>query len=104
MNVVHQHGTILREVDSSLMFRVLKVPNEKIRDKLIKSVEERVTSINKYLGKEVRFEELKESLIKGFEGSFGVKLIQGKTLEFEENLAKKLEEEKYTTKEWNFKR
>ena len=32
MHVILQHGTILRKVDPELMFRVLKVPSEKIRD------------------------------------------------------------------------
>jgi len=104
MNVVHQHGTILREVDPSLMFTVLKVPNEKIRDKMIKSAEERVTSINRFLKREVDFEELKEALMNGFEESFKIKLVPAETLEFEEQLAAKLKAEKYAAKEWNFKR
>jgi len=104
MNVVHQHGTILREVKPALMFRVLKVPSEKIRDKLIRSVEERVTSVNAVLGREVSFKELKEALIKGFEESFGIELTLGSITDFEENLAQRLKVEKYATREWNFKR
>ena len=104
MNVVHQHGTILREVDPSTMFRVLKVPNEKIRDKLIGSVEERVTSINRFLERRVSFMELKEALISGFEDSLKIKLVPGEILESEERLAARLGAEKYSTREWNFKR
>jgi len=104
MNVVHQHGTILRKVEPSLMFTVLKVPSEKIRDKLIKSVEERVTSINAFLGREVSFEELKDALTNGFEESFKVKLVQRQMLKFEQQLAAKLKAQKYDTREWNFKR
>ena len=104
MNVVHQHGTILREVNPKVMFSVLKVPSEKIRDKMIQSAEERVTSINKFLKREVSFEELKESLTKGFEETFNIKLVPGKITSFEEETAAKLKEEKYSTREWNFKR
>jgi lipoate-protein ligase A len=104
MNVVHQHGTILREVDPSLMFKVLKVPNEKIRDKLIKSVEERVASVNSLLKKEIGFEELQRALIKGFEEACEVTLALGTTTKVEEQLTAKLKTEKYATKEWNFKR
>jgi len=104
MNVVHQHGTILRKVDPALMFRVLKVPSEKIRDKLIKSVKERVTSINDILGREVSFKELKDSLIHGFEESFDIDLTLGDVTDFEENLAQRLKTEKYAAREWNFKR
>ncbi|MEM2971335.1 MAG: biotin/lipoate A/B protein ligase family protein [Candidatus Bathyarchaeia archaeon] len=102
--VVHQHGTILRYVNPSLMFTVLKVPNEKIRDKMIKSVEERVTSIKNYLKREVSFEELKKTLIKGFEEAFDIELIPEEITDFEKQTAIKLQKEKYSTKEWNFKR
>ncbi|MCX8170775.1 MAG: lipoate--protein ligase family protein [Candidatus Bathyarchaeota archaeon] len=104
MGVVHQHGTILRDVNPTIMFTVLKVPSEKIRDKMIKSAEERVTSIKRYLGREVSFEELKHALIEGFEESFGIELVPGKIEDFEEQLAIKLREEKYSAEWWNFKR
>ena len=104
MNVVHQHGTILREVDPALMFKVLKVPTEKIRDKMIRAVEERVTSINRFLEREVSFEELKKTFTRGFEESFEIQLVPGEIIEFEERLAEKLRAEKYSTKEWNLKR
>jgi len=104
MNVVHQHGTILRDVDPTLMFTVLKVPSEKIRDKMIKSVKERVTSVKNYLKREVSFEELKNALIRGFEETFNIKLVPGEVTDFEEQTAIKLKMEKYSTREWNFKR
>jgi len=104
MNVVHQHGTILLKVDPSLMFTVLKVPNEKIRDKMVKTVEERVTSLERVLKRDVGFDELKESLIKGFEEAFDIKLVNGTITNFEEQNASRLIIEKYATKEWNFKR
>jgi lipoate-protein ligase A len=104
VGVVHQHGTILRDVNPKLMFTVLKVPGEKIRDKMIKSAEERVTSIKRFLGRDVSFEELKNALIRGFEEAFNIKLIPGEVTVFEEELALKLKVEKYSTREWNFKR
>lgn len=104
MKVVHQHGTILRDVNPQLMFTVLKVPNEKIRDKMIKSVEERVTSIKSYLKREVNSEELKKALIKGFKEAFNIELTPGEITDFEKQTAIKLQKEKYATKEWNFKR
>src|SRR5918996_5661931 len=43
--VLLQHGTILLGVDVNKMFSVLKVPSEKLRDKIIKDAKERVTSL-----------------------------------------------------------
>ncbi len=103
MGVVHQHGTILREVDPDVMYTLLKVPSEKIRDKLIKSAKDRVTSISGYLGREVGFGELKAALKDGFERALNVRLVEGKAVEYEEELANQLRV-KYASREWNFKR
>ncbi len=103
MGVVHQHGTILREVDPDIMYSLLKVPSEKIRDKRIKSAKERVTSINGYLGREVGFEELKEALKDGFERALNIRLVEGRIAQYEQELAAQLRV-KYASREWNFKR
>jgi lipoate-protein ligase A len=104
MGVVLQHGTILREVDPSLMFTLLKVPSEKIRDKLIATVKERVTSINSYLEKDVSFNEIKNALKEGFEKALNIKLADGRPTKFETMLAEKLKMEKYASRNWNFMR
>jgi len=103
MGVVHQHGTILREVDPAAMFSLLKVPSEKIRDKLIQSVKERVTSINTYLGREVSFEELRKAFEEGFEKTLDIRLAEGAIIDYESRIGLDLRE-KYVSKEWNFKR
>lgn len=103
MGVVHQHGTVLRKVDPAVMFSLLRVPNEKIRDKLIQSVKERVTSINSYLGREVSFEELKKSFRKGFEKTLEIELVEGLITDYENRLVPDLRQ-KYASREWNFKR
>ena len=41
-NILLQHGTILYDVNVERMFSVLKVPDEKIKDKLIKVVKEEI--------------------------------------------------------------
>jgi lipoate-protein ligase A len=104
MSVVHQHGTILREVDPNIMFTVLKVPSEKIRDKMIKFASERVTSVNGFLKSQLSFEELKDALKNGFSEAFKVEFAPQKISKFESQLAVKLRREKYSTREWNFKR
>jgi len=104
MGIVHQHGTILVEVDPYLMFSLLKVPDEKIRDKQISAVEERVTSTNKYLGRDVSFDELEGAFRRGFEIALDIELITSDPIEYEISLANNLKKEKFSHKEWNFKR
>ncbi len=99
-NVVVQHGTILLDADIRTMFTVLKVSKEKISDKLIKSAEERVTTIRRELGRRVTFKDAEESLKKSFSKVFDVKLVDGSLSREERALAEKLREEKYSTRQW----
>lgn len=104
MNAVLQHGTVLVDVNVPRMFSFLKVSDEKIRDKTIKSVEERVTSIRKELGQPISLERVADALADGFQQALDIKLVKG-SLEGEElSLARRLRNEKYATYEWNFKR
>jgi len=103
-NIVLQHGTILLDTDIKTMFTVLKVSKEKISDKLIKSVEERVTTIRRELGRRVTFEETTEALKTSFSKVFDVKLVEAGLNREERELASKLRKEKYNTQEWIFNR
>ncbi|MFX1520815.1 MAG: biotin/lipoate A/B protein ligase family protein [Promethearchaeota archaeon] len=103
--VVLQHGTILRDLDVKKMFSVLRVSKEKIKDKLIEQVEQRVTSIRRELGDQlVDFETLKNALERGFSKELSVQLERGTLTESERELAVKFKEEKYGAKDWVFKR
>ena len=98
--ILLQHGTILYDLDVRKMFSLLKVGQEKISDKLIQAVEDRVTCVKKL--KETSMDELYQALVKGF--------TEDKDHTFEQltdtelNRAKELAEEKYSREEWNFMR
>lgn len=98
--VILQHGTVLLDVDLEKMFSVLRVPDEKIKDKLITAASERVTSLKKELNRTVTMKETENALIKGFEKSMKIELKQGNFTEFEKNLAEKLCIEKYSNEKW----
>ncbi|MFH1294507.1 MAG: biotin/lipoate A/B protein ligase family protein [Candidatus Aenigmatarchaeota archaeon] len=99
--VLLQHGTLILDVDVKKMFSLLKVPDEKIRDKMISAVEERVTSVRKEIGHEISFEEIQEALTNGFQDVLKTNFIVSGLTECENQLAKKLEQEKYSAKNWN---
>ncbi|MFC1691608.1 biotin/lipoate A/B protein ligase family protein, partial [Nanoarchaeota archaeon] len=101
---VLQHGTLLLGVDVDKMFSLLKVPNEKIRDKMISTVKERVTSVKDQLGREIEFSEISQALIEGFEKALNIKLEKGQLSQSELEMAEKIAQDKYSNKDWNFKR
>jgi lipoate-protein ligase A len=101
---VLQHGTILMDLDVDKMFSLLKVPNEKIKDKLIVDVKQRVTSVKQILGEDIRFNEAAEAMKIGFEEEFKVELVDSSLTEEEIELAKKFERECFSTRDWNHRR
>lgn len=104
-NIILQHGTILLKVDVEKMFELLKVPNEKLKGKLIEDVKQRVTSVSWTLGRDIDFEEAFEVFRKGFQETFaGNEFVHSELTEEELNLAKKLYVEKYNCDRWNLKR
>ncbi|MFP4523830.1 MAG: biotin/lipoate A/B protein ligase family protein [Candidatus Woesearchaeota archaeon] len=98
--VVLQHGTVLVDVDVKKLFSLLRVSDEKMKGQMIKTVEERVTSLSSELGRPVSMDELQDSLIAGFEEAFDVRFEERGLTESELSLAEELRAEKYSTKEW----
>jgi lipoate-protein ligase A len=97
--VLLQHGTILLGVDVNKMFSVLKVPSEKLRDKIIKDAKERVTSLAG-----TTFDDMATSLKTSFAAKFESKLITDALCPKEISRARWLAERKYSSKEWNLRR
>jgi lipoate-protein ligase A len=102
--IVLQHGTILVDADIRTMFKALKVSKEKISDKQIKAVEDRVTTINKELGRKVTFEEIASALKKGFKKTLDINLTDQSLTDRETSLALELRKTKFKNKDWNMKR
>jgi lipoate-protein ligase A len=104
LNTVLQHGTILTDVDVEKMFQLLKVPNEKIKGKLIANVKERVTSLTHEMNTDFSFESVSNALQSGFEETFDISLIPGELTQEEKKLASSFKDNYFGTKEWNHQR
>jgi lipoate---protein ligase len=97
--VLLQHGTLLLDVDIDKMFSVLKVPSEKLKDKIIKDVKERVSGLAG-----TTFDDMASSLKTSFSEKFDARLVADSLSTKELSRAKWLAERKYSSKEWNFRR
>ena len=98
--ILLQHGTVLYDLNIERMFSVLKISKEKISDKMIKSVEERVTSVKRNV--DVPIEDFYRALLKGF--TSGIDYELGTLSEKETERASELARTVYGTSEWNFSR
>lgn len=95
-------GTLLVDFDVSTMLRALRIPIEKLKDKEIESVKERVTCIADELGYVPCLTNIKRVLKEGFEHVFGIKLVESNLT----NAEKRIFEEKlklFKSEEWIYK-
>jgi lipoate-protein ligase A len=94
--ILQMHGTILFDVDVEKMFSVLRVPDEKMKDKVIQNVKERVTSLKKHKVKD--YDKVYDALKHGF--LEGKKWDEGKWSPEELENAQLLAKEKYSHPQW----
>ena len=97
-NTLLQHGTILLDVDVEKMFSVLKVPSEKIKDKMIQDVKARVMGLKK------TYDEVAQGLQDSFSQKFESEVFKDDIKTDEEIEARILAKYKYGSDEWNYKR
>ena len=81
-------GTILVDFDVDEMLRALRIPTEKLQDKEIESIKERVTCLKWELGRPPSLTEIKASLARGFGEAFNVTFLHQPLTAEEQNLLK----------------
>ena len=80
------------------MFSVLKIPSEKIKDKMINNVKARVMGLNK------TFEQVAYNIKESFSEKFSAEIIVDNLTREEKENTKKLASEKYASDPWNWKK
>jgi lipoate-protein ligase A len=93
-------GNVILDLNYDLMARVLKVPDEKFRDKMAKSMREWVTTLRRELKELPTVGEVKETYSKAFQDLLGVELVKGEPSELEWTLFNEETKPRHTSKEW----
>lgn len=106
--VILQHGSILLEMDVDVLFSLLRFSNERVKERLKQSFHTKAVAINdicRMMGRPaVAYEEAEAAFRDGIGEGLGVRLEEGELTEYEQELAKRLSEEKYGSDDWSFKR
>jgi len=97
-NTLLQHGTILLDVDVERMFSLLNVPLKKIEDKKILDIKNRVMGISK------KFDEVADALKSSAKKNFQCELAPYQLDQKDQDSCKKIMNEKYSNKDWSFRR
>jgi len=92
-------GNVILDFDAEKAARILRIPEEKFRDKIIKSISEWIMSLKRELGYIPPRKEIIERLKRSFEETLGIELIEGKLLEEEKVMLRNLIKER-SSYEW----
>jgi lipoate-protein ligase A len=99
-----QHGTILMGVDVESMFSVLKVPDEKLRGKMVECVKASVTSLQQVLGEMPLPTVLADTLEEGMRFTLSGQFNKGILTKEEQADAERIASERYSNQAWTRKR
>ncbi len=102
-NGLLQHGSILYHVNIDDIFSCFNMDDKK-RERLVDLSKKKISSLSDELGRKITFKMVKKSFKKGMEEIFQEKFVETSLRKDEISLAEKLYKEKYSKKQWNFKR
>ncbi|MCD1259289.1 lipoate--protein ligase family protein [Paenibacillus athensensis] len=107
-DVVLQHGSILLDMDTDQLFRLLRFDNARTAERLKSSFRQKAVAINELLraqGKApVTLADVETAFRREIPAGLGVELVEGTLSDYEKELAVRLVREKYGTDEWNLRR
>jgi lipoate-protein ligase A len=93
-------GNVILDLDYDLMARVLRVPDEKFRDKMAKSMREWVSTLKRELVEPPTAEEVKHTYTSAFEEIFGVELVEEEPTDEEWGVFNEDTRPRHTSREW----
>lgn len=106
--VILQHGSILLDLDSDLLFELLYYPNERLRERLKQSFKMKAVAINdikRSLGHSpATLSDVEAAFAQGIPEGLGISLMEEQLSADEQADAARLVREKYGNREWNFRR
>jgi len=96
-------GNIILDLNYDLMARVLRVPDEKFRDKMAKSMVDWVTTLKRELANLPSVMEIKRVYVDVFQELLGVELYKGDSSLLERRIYEEETVPRYTSEEWLYK-
>ncbi|WP_028547805.1 lipoate--protein ligase family protein [Paenibacillus sp. UNC451MF] len=106
--VVLQHGSILLDMDTDQLFRVLKFKNERIQERLKQQFSQKAVAINdicRQLGRStVVLSEVEHAFREGMAEGLNVEFEESGLTEYEQTLVEQLIADKYANDTWNLRR
>ncbi|HVN52869.1 MAG TPA: lipoate protein ligase C-terminal domain-containing protein, partial [Anaerolineaceae bacterium] len=94
------HASVLVDLDVPFMLQVLNTPFEKISDKEIATITDRITTVRRETKTSLAVDEVRKAIARTYETTLGIQLVPGDFNQEELEAIHRLEREKYLTDEW----
>ena len=99
------HTSLLADLEIENMLKVLRIPIQKLSDKRkVKSIEERITTINREVGKELSLNELKLLIKKKYAQVFEIDFEFKQVSTIEQDQINEIAQNRYENEDWIFQR
>ena len=102
--VILQHGSILLDLDIEKLINTFRFSSKEEKERVQASVSQKAVAINKLLQEEISIDMCKQAFKNGFEDALHIDLIEFRLTSEQESYVKKLVNERYGRKEWNFRK
>ncbi|MCL5265668.1 MAG: lipoate--protein ligase family protein [Chloroflexi bacterium] len=99
-----QHGSILLDVDLPTTLALLRLRREVPDVRLVQSLARRIVGLRQVLGRDVSHEHVVRAIVEGFKQCVGISFELGELTDEERLLAEQLRRDKYSAREWNYRR
>ena len=96
------HCSMLVDFDIELMLQIMSTPSEKLYDKGYSCFSERLTTIERELGRTVDMSEVMQIIKASFEKEFNVSFQRDSLSDWETRKAEEIKEKRYTNPHWIF--
>lgn len=102
--VILQHGSILLDMDDEKLFSLFNFPNERVKERMMKSFKNKAVAINDLHTRKISLDEAKDAFHKGFATGLNINLEPLILTRDQEKEVTNLAQDKYEADEWNFMR
>ena len=101
-NTLLFHTSLLVDFDLALMLEIMHTPAEKLSDKGYGCFSERMTTVQKELGRSVNMDEVMSAIQASFEATLDIDFEESELTEWEQGKVEELVRTRYTSKGWLF--
>lgn len=102
--VILQHGAILLDLDEDKLLSVFNFSSDEAKEKMRLQLPEKAVAINRLTDRNITIPQCIEAFKKGFEDSLDIELIPYELTDDQKSYVKNLEESKYMSDEWNYRK